>query len=94
MKIEFSASARKDLINVVNHISKDNPKAATDWVEKIKQAVFNLGEFPRLGRIVPEFSVDNLREIIKGNYRIVYKIDFDKDTIVIVAVHHSKKRMV
>lgn len=93
MNMVFSNGARKNLIDIVTYISKDKPKASQDWAEEIKKSVLKLGDYPRLGRIVPEYSEDSIREIIKGQYRIVYKIDFEKDTIVILAVHHSKKRL-
>lgn len=43
--------------------------------------------FPRMGRVVPEFQLDHLREIIFENYRIVYVID--GDTISVVSVLHA-----
>mgnify|MGYP001164642030 FL=1 len=91
MKIIFSKGAQRDLIDTIKYISKDKPKAALNWVTEIKKSVMKLGDYPRLGRIVPEFSDESIREIIKGQYRIVYKIDVESDTIAILAVHHSKK---
>lgn len=93
MKIVFSHRAKKDLLDTVKYISKDKPKAAKNWADEIKQSVEKLAEYPRMGRIVPEFSDESIREIIKGQYRIVYKIDRDMDTIAILAVHHSKKTL-
>jgi plasmid stabilization system protein ParE len=46
-----------------------------------------LAEFPRLGRMLPEFEYDWLREILVDNYRIVYEIH--NDTIAIVTVYHA-----
>lgn len=94
MKIVFSTSARRDLTDTVKYISKDKPKAARNWAKEIKKSVQKLSDYPRLGRIVPEFSDESIREIIKGRYRIVYKIDIASDTIAILAVHHSKKLLV
>lgn len=36
-----------------------------------------LQEFPELGRSVPEYRDDNLREIIFRPYRIVYRFDHE-----------------
>lgn len=91
MKINFSKGAQRDLIDAIKYISKDKPKAALNWATEIKKSVMKLGDYPRLDRIVPEFSNESIREIIKGQYRIVYKIDVESDTIAILAVHHSKK---
>ena len=94
MKIVFSHRAKKDLLDTVKYISKDKPIAAKNWADEIKQSVEKLAEYPRLGRIVPEFSDESIREIIKGQYRIVYKIDLEADTIAIITVHHAKKPLV
>jgi len=94
MQIVFSKGAQRDLIDTVNYISKDKPKAALKWASEIKKSIQKLSEYPHLGRIVPEFSDESIREIIKGQYRIVYKIDVDSDTIAILAVHHSKKLLI
>jgi addiction module RelE/StbE family toxin len=94
MKIVFSNRAKRDLIDTVKYISKDKPKAAQNWADRIKQSIEKLADYPSLGRIVPEFSDKSIREIIKGQYRIVYKIDLESDTIAILTVHHSKKPLV
>ena len=72
----------------------DKPKAAQKWAAEIKKSVIKLADYPRLGRIVPEFSDDSIREIIKGQYRIVYKINFEKDTVAILTIHHSKRHLI
>lgn len=41
-----------------------------------------------IGRVVPEFGTEEIRELIYGRYRIVYKI-VDKKDIDIVTIHHS-----
>lgn len=91
MKIFISSSAKMDLAEIVRYIADNNPKAARDWFNAIQDAVKNLSSFPNLGRIVPEYSDDTIREIIKGQYRIVYKINVDKKSICIIAIHHSKR---
>lgn len=91
MKIVFSEGAQRELIDTVKCFSLDKAKAAPDWANEIKKSVMKLGDYPRLGRIVPEFSDESIREIIKGQYRIVNKIDIESDTVAILAVHHAKK---
>lgn len=94
MKVVFSSAAQKDLSDVLRYISKNKPQAALTRAAEIKTSVLKLENFPHLGRIVPEYSDAGIREIIKGLYRIVYKIDSEKDTIVILAVYHSKKLLI
>ena len=48
-----------------------------------------LREHPRLGRIVPEIAEDDYRELIEGNYRIIYLIGVSK--ISVLTVRHGKQ---
>lgn len=91
MNIIFSSLAKSDLEEIIKFISDDKPIAAKNWANSIKDTINKLEQFPRLGRVVPEYSEDSIREIIKGQYRIVYKIDEKKNNIVIITIHHSKR---
>ncbi|MBX9657643.1 MAG: type II toxin-antitoxin system RelE/ParE family toxin [Nitrospiraceae bacterium] len=45
--------------------------------------------FPQSGRIVPEVNDPAVREVIHGNYRIVYRLIHDQ--IHILTVHHTAR---
>jgi toxin ParE1/3/4 len=45
---------------------------------------------PELGRIVPEKGDASIRELIEGNYRIIYEVK-DPDRVEILLVHHSSR---
>ena len=45
---------------------------------------------PKVGRIVPEKNDENIRELIEGNYRIIYEIR-GEDRIEVLLVHHSSR---
>ena len=94
MKIFFSSHAKSDLLEIVRYISNDKPIAAKKWANSIKDSINKLEQFPRLGRVVPEYSDGSIREIIKSQYRIVYKIDEKQNNIVILTIHHSKRTLV
>lgn len=53
------------------------------------RAVERLEKFRELGRIVPETNDPNIRELILGNYRIVYRLKFD--TPEILTIYHSSR---
>jgi plasmid stabilization system protein ParE len=53
----------------------DNPRAAKIWFHKIRDRIRRAGRSPRLGRKVPEFERDDVREAIVGSYRVVYVIE-------------------
>lgn len=89
MKIEFTVPALKDLEDIKNYIKRDSPYYADVYIEKIFNSVSKLGDFPNMGRKVPEYNKENIREIIFGNYRIIYEIA--KSKINILAVVHGAR---
>ncbi|MCB9768200.1 MAG: type II toxin-antitoxin system RelE/ParE family toxin [Candidatus Omnitrophica bacterium] len=46
-------------------------------IASIIESVGQLAEHPRIGRAVPEFSDENLRELIHRPYRIVYRVEIE-----------------
>ena len=91
MKIEWTISAEKDITHIKQYIGMDSKFYAEKLVERIFLEVEKLPEFPKIGRIVPEINSEDIREIIFGTYRIVYRILLDK--IQIITVIHSSKRL-
>ena len=72
-----------------DYISTDAEFYAQIFVEKIIQLTEKLLDFPRQGRVVPEFQNENIREIIYRNYRIIYEIT--EEAIIILSVLHGRK---
>jgi len=91
MKIYFTTRAKSDIAEIVEFISADNPKAAKKWANSVFDTVKKLYDFPETGRIVPEYSEETIREIIKGKYRIIYKINRRRKEIYIITVYHSSR---
>jgi plasmid stabilization system protein ParE len=67
----------------------DNPVTAEHWVDKIFAKVEKLSEFPERGRVVPELKNKMIREIISGNYRVIYKIE--NREISVLTVRHVRQ---
>jgi plasmid stabilization system protein ParE len=55
--------------------------------------VTQLRQHPLSGRIVPEMGNPVLRELVEAPYRIIYTITTKPRSVVIVAVHHGKRRL-
>ena len=87
--IDWTELAIEDLHSIYNYVAKDSKVYAERLIEKIVNRVDQLINFPKSGRVVPEFNNDLLRELIQGNYRIVYKITSSKVTIL--RIHHAAK---
>ncbi len=85
----WTVGARADLREVVEYIARDSLVYAAATAGRIEQAVERLGRLPRLGRIVPEYEDESLREIVVGNYRVVYRLQ--AGVVGIVAVVHASR---
>ena len=87
----WTGPALRNLLEIVQHIKMDKPKAAKRFGKQVKTKVSRLAQFPNSGRIVPEFSISTLREIIVGDYRIIYRIVSRKRKVEILTVFHGAK---
>ncbi len=50
-----------------------------------------IAEFPLSGRVVPEYNMEQIREVIEGYYRIIYYIK--PDQIDVIAVIHTARNL-
>lgn len=74
--VSFSASAVADLDDIVRYyVEEQSPETGARLVSKIVAQAEQLADFPESGRVVPEFSMRFLREIIYPPFRIVYRCD-------------------
>ena len=89
VEIIWTSNALTDLSEIGEYIAKDSPRYAEITVSKLFHKVEILINHPKIGRIVPEAELESLRELIEGNYRIIYEIVNHK--IIILTVHHSAR---
>jgi plasmid stabilization system protein ParE len=74
---------------ISDYIAADSMSAAGNWVDAVFEKVEILKSNPEVGRILPELGKDAVRELIFGNYRIIYT--FTKKQISILTVRHFKQ---
>ena len=90
VKVIWSDTAVQDLNDIGNYIAKDSERYAEITVERLFNAVDILETHPKVGKMIPEFENELLRELIRGNYRIVYHIVNDL-RIDIITVHNCTR---
>ena len=90
-KIVFTKPAIADLERLVSYIARDNPQAAERFGYEIIAKAEKLDSFPLLGRVVPEFKNEILREIIHRPYRIVYRVREEQKMIEVLRVWHAAR---
>ena len=89
MKIIWSDLAIRRVSEIAGYIADDNMAAANKWVDRIFKRAEDLSRFENSGRMVPETKHKEIRELILGNYRIIYKVQ--KDSVYILTVRHFKQ---
>ncbi|MDA3785645.1 MAG: type II toxin-antitoxin system RelE/ParE family toxin [Deltaproteobacteria bacterium] len=88
MKLKWSETASRDLLSIRRYMAEDNPTAAHNWIARLRTRARNAVHAPLAGRKVPEFSRDDVREVIEGNYRIVYQVHNDHISVLTVFEAH------
>lgn len=88
-EVRWTPQAADDLDAIAEFIAQDSPHYASLFVLDVLQAVERLNWFREIGRIVPETNDPVVRELILGNYRIVYRLKFD--TPEILTIYHGSR---
>jgi toxin ParE1/3/4 len=87
--IVWTPRARQHLMGISAYIARDNPTAARQTVDRIRDAVVHLAVHPAMGRVG---RINGTRElVITGNaYIVAYRVR--KGSVRILAVLHSSQR--
>ncbi len=89
--IIWSPGALRDLQGILEYIAKDAPVAAKRFGEKILARTRQLRTSPLLGGFILEDPSQTYRELIQGNYRVIYRCDDGGNVVYVVTVHHAAR---
>lgn len=89
MNVHWTETAIKHLLGIYEYIAQDSPFYAERMVDRLTSRSEQIGAFPRSGRMVPEYSSVDIREVIEGPYRIIYRIK--QEQIDVIAVVHGAR---
>jgi plasmid stabilization system protein ParE len=83
IKVVLSDSAVDDLKGIMDYHARENSlEAGRRVVDQLLEQIEILNDHPDIGRPVPEFGQDNLKELIRPPYRIVYLRQSDSCHVV------------
>src|SRR3990172_11925852 len=88
-KRKWTLQSLEDIEAIANFITRDSGYYARMFTKKVFEAVDRLELFPESGRVVPELNRKEIREVIIGNYRIIYRIR--GELVEILTVYHSSR---
>ncbi len=87
MKVVWSNTALGHLVEIYDYISRDSSRYAQRMVNRLTSRSKQAGAFPQSGQMVVEYQRRDIRELIEGPYRIIYRTD--PDQVVVLAVIHG-----
>ena len=93
MKLIWTREALEKLSEIEAFIAQDSPERAERFVNYLIERGEALTKNHRIGRVVPEISNPNIREIITKKYRIVYYLREDQISILTVFEGHRLLRI-
>lgn len=90
VKVIWTGRSLKDPEEIGEYISKDSPNYAKLTLEKLIETAELIEASQLIARIVPEVNQKEIRELITGNFRIIYQA-VDNDYAYILTVHHRSR---
>lgn len=90
MRLIWAPRAITRASEIAAYIAQDRPDAAANWVDALVATVATLKTHPRRGRKVPEVNRPEIRELLHGAYRIIYRQDARR--IVVLTIRHGRRQ--
>jgi plasmid stabilization system protein ParE len=87
MKVHWTDNAEHHLDAIYDYLAQNSSEYAKIVIDRLTCRSKQISAFPLSGHIVPEFDIEQIREVKEGPYRIIYFIKSDQ--IDIIAVIHS-----
>jgi len=85
----WAPAALEDVEAIAEYIARDSPDHAALFATRLIQATDRLTQFPESGRAIPEMANPSCREVLVGDYRIMYRIE--TGTVWITGVIHGAR---
>ena len=91
MRVFWTELAFAQLDEAMAFMALDSPQTAARWLDMILEGAGQLSEFPDSGRVVPEATREDIRELIFSPYRLVYLRD--SDAVYVTMVLHERQHV-
>lgn len=92
-QINVTDNASSELDECAAYIAERNPQAAANWLNSIGYKIASLATFPdRFPYARENVHHDReLRQLVAGNYRIIYHADEAGQVVTVLSVRHSAR---
>ena len=90
-RLVWTLEAVTDLESIRDFIARTSPQYGKVVAARLIEAADRVRRFPKSGRVVLELQRDDIREVIHGSYRIVYRVREDYDVVEILTVFRASR---
>jgi len=91
VKVLWTEAALSQLHAIYDYIAHTSPDYASRMIDRLTRRSIQISGFPFSGRIVPEYQLNEIREVREWPYRIIYLIQLDHSQIEVLAVVHGAR---
>jgi toxin ParE1/3/4 len=91
MRILWTGAAVAQLEAIHDYMAQTSPEYARRIIDRLTKHSMQIAAFPFSGRMVREYELKEVREVIESSYRIIYLIKEDEEQIEVLAVIHSSR---
>ena len=91
LPVILTPQAIEDLGGIVRRIATDSPDRARSFGHALLDAALAIDPFPGRGRMVPEARDPAVREVLHGEYRIIYEVQRNPDVVHVLRFWHGAR---
>ena len=89
MKVRWTNTAIGHLASIYEYIARDSARYARRMADRITSRSRQMARFPRSGQMVPEYQDPDIREVLEGQYRVIYEVTA-REIHVLSVVHGAQ----
>jgi toxin ParE1/3/4 len=89
MKVRFTRRAQRDLAEIYDYISQDNPTIASRFVARLIERAREIGDHPMAGRATDD---PNVRVVVAPRLRYLIFYTLAEDELQITHIRHTSRR--
>jgi len=75
VKVLWTDSAVAQLQSIHDYLTQTSPDLCASYCRSPDETLYPDAAFPNSGRMVPEYERKDIREVIEGRYRIIYRVE-------------------
>jgi plasmid stabilization system protein ParE len=91
MHVIWSDAAIENLADIYQHIATNSPQFAQTMVDRITARSKQISTFPNSGSVVGMYGAPQIREVIEGPYRVIYRVE--SDAVYVLSVIHGARQL-